>query len=67
MILCVFLKLFVFSLAHNMSLLAEEACGCKAEVLSGGLDGSNRETIIRHLWRGQPVLIPYPAPLKKPQ
>ncbi|XP_004075428.1 UPF0692 protein C19orf54 homolog [Oryzias latipes] len=45
--------------AHNMTLLAEEACGCKAELLTGGLDGNNRETIIRHLWKGQPVLIPY--------
>lgn len=57
----------LFSSAHNMTLLAEEACGCKAELLSGGLDGNNRETIIRHLWKGQPVLIPYPAHQKKPQ
>lgn len=45
-----------------MALLAEEVCGCKTEVLSGGLSGSNDATIIRHLWGGQPVLIPYPAP-----
>lgn len=44
-----------------MVLLAEEVCGCKAELLSGGLSGRNRATIIKHLWGGQPVLIPYPA------
>ncbi|XP_017280235.1 UPF0692 protein C19orf54 homolog [Kryptolebias marmoratus] len=45
--------------AHNMALLAEEVCGCKAELLSGGLSGSNAAAIIEHLWSGQPVLIPY--------
>ncbi|XP_040901993.1 UPF0692 protein C19orf54 homolog [Toxotes jaculatrix] len=45
--------------ANNMALLAEEVCGCKAEVLSGGLSGNSATTIITHLWRGQPVLIPY--------
>ncbi|XP_062274892.1 actin maturation protease [Scomber scombrus] len=45
--------------ANNMALLAEEVCGCKAELLSGGLSGKNAETIIRHLWGRQPVLIPY--------
>ncbi|XP_072248488.1 actin maturation protease isoform X2 [Leuresthes tenuis] len=45
--------------AHNMALLAEEVCGCKAELLSGGLSGSNATTIVTHLWGGQPVLIPY--------
>ena len=42
-----------------MALLAEDVCGCKAEVLSGGLSGGNDATIITHLWGGQPVLIPY--------
>ncbi|XP_056229712.1 actin maturation protease [Seriola aureovittata] len=45
--------------ANNMALLAEEVCGCKAELLSGGLSGNNAATIITHLWGGQPVLIPY--------
>ncbi|KAI3354239.1 hypothetical protein L3Q82_018774, partial [Scortum barcoo] len=45
--------------ADNMALLAEEVCGCKAELLSGGLSGENAATIITHLWGRQPVLIPY--------
>ncbi|XP_051255093.1 UPF0692 protein C19orf54 homolog isoform X2 [Dicentrarchus labrax] len=45
--------------AENMALLAEEVCGCKAELLSGGLRGNNAATIITHLWGRQPVLIPY--------
>ncbi|XP_054461191.1 actin maturation protease [Anoplopoma fimbria] len=45
--------------AENMALLAEEVCGCKAELLSGGLSGNNAAAIITHLWGRQPVLIPY--------
>ncbi|XP_078480458.1 actin maturation protease [Lampetra planeri] len=45
--------------ANHMALLAEEVCGCEAELLSGGLSGSNAEAIIAHLWGRQPVLIPY--------
>ncbi|KAM9853707.1 actin maturation protease isoform 2-T3 [Aulostomus maculatus] len=45
--------------AKNMALLAEEVCSCKAELLSGGLNGNNAGTIITHLWGRQPVLIPY--------
>ncbi|XP_029373173.1 actin maturation protease [Echeneis naucrates] len=45
--------------AKNMTLLAEEVFGCKAELLSGGLYGNNAVAIITHLWRKQPVLIPY--------
>ncbi|KAM9318882.1 actin maturation protease isoform 1-T1 [Pholidichthys leucotaenia] len=45
--------------ARNMALLAEEVCGCKAELLSGGLNGNNAAAIITHLWGRQPVLIPY--------
>ncbi|XP_031599887.1 UPF0692 protein C19orf54 homolog isoform X1 [Oreochromis aureus] len=45
--------------ADNMALLAEEVCGCKAELLSGGLSGNNAAAIISHLWGRQPVLIPY--------
>ncbi|KAK7882635.1 hypothetical protein WMY93_028809 [Mugilogobius chulae] len=45
--------------AQNMALLAEEICGCKAQVLSGGLRDDNALTIIKHLWDRQPVLIPY--------
>lgn len=45
--------------AHSMALLAEELCACKVELLSGGLAGRNSVAIIKHLWGGQPVLIPY--------
>ncbi|XP_014865038.1 PREDICTED: UPF0692 protein C19orf54 homolog isoform X1 [Poecilia mexicana] len=45
--------------ACNMALLAEELCVCKAELLSGGLSGRNTAAIIKHLWSGQPVLVPY--------
>lgn len=51
--------LFIFS-AENMARLTEEVCGCKAELLSGGLSGNNAATIVTHLWERQPVLIPYP-------
>ncbi|XP_054901401.1 actin maturation protease isoform X2 [Poeciliopsis prolifica] len=45
--------------ARDMALLAEELCVCKAELLSGGLSGRNSAAVIKHLWSGQPVLIPY--------
>ncbi|KAM9801467.1 actin maturation protease [Neosynchiropus ocellatus] len=45
--------------ARNMALLAEEVCGCRAELLSGGLGGNNAQVIVSHLWSRQPVLIPY--------
>uniref|UniRef100_A0A3B4ALD2 Actin maturation protease n=1 Tax=Periophthalmus magnuspinnatus TaxID=409849 RepID=A0A3B4ALD2_9GOBI len=45
--------------AQNMALLAEEICGCKAQLLSGGLRDDNALAIIKHLWDRQPVLIPY--------
>ncbi|XP_077579039.1 actin maturation protease [Stigmatopora nigra] len=45
--------------ARNMASLAEEVCGCKTELLSGGLSGKNTTKIINHLWNRQPVLIPY--------
>nr|XP_020480178.1 UPF0692 protein C19orf54 homolog [Monopterus albus] len=45
--------------ANNMALLAEEACGCKAELLLGGLNNNNATAIITHLWGRQPVVIPY--------
>ncbi|XP_069004276.1 actin maturation protease [Embiotoca jacksoni] len=45
--------------ADHMALLAEEVCGCKAELLSGGLSGKNAAAIVTHLWGRQPVLIPY--------
>lgn len=47
--------------ADHMALLAEEVCGCKAELLSGGIRGDNAAAIITHLWGRQPVLIPYPT------
>lgn len=46
-----------------MAQLAEELCGCKAELLTGGLNGANAAAMVAHLWKGQPVLIPYPSPL----
>lgn len=48
-----------------MAQLAEELCGCKAELLTGGLNGANAATMVAHLWKGQPVLVPYPPPLEK--
>ncbi|XP_053278706.1 actin maturation protease isoform X4 [Pleuronectes platessa] len=45
--------------ANNMALLAEEVCGCKAELLSGGLSGDNAAAVVTHLWGRQPVLLPY--------
>ncbi|KAM8902829.1 actin maturation protease isoform 2-T2 [Spinachia spinachia] len=45
--------------ADDMALLAEEVCGCKAELLSGGIKGDNAAAVITHLWGRQPVLIPY--------
>ncbi|XP_069390440.1 actin maturation protease isoform X2 [Paralichthys olivaceus] len=45
--------------ANNMALLAEEACRCKAELLSGGLSGDNAAAVVTHLWGRQPVLVPY--------
>uniref|UniRef100_UPI003AB04B1E actin maturation protease n=1 Tax=Centroberyx gerrardi TaxID=166262 RepID=UPI003AB04B1E len=45
--------------AHNMALLAEEMCVCKAELLTGGISGNSATTIIAHMCDGQPVLIPY--------
>lgn len=56
------LSLFLYLSASYMALLAEEVCGCKAELLSGGLGGNNAAAIIGHLWSRQPVLIPYPEP-----
>jgi len=50
-----------------MALLAEEVCGCEAELLSGGLSGNNAAAIITHLWGRQPVLIPYPRPMRAVQ
>lgn len=54
-----------FFSADNMARLAEEVCGCKAELVSGGLNGNNAATIITHLWERQPVLIPYPPPKQR--
>ncbi|XP_068601191.1 actin maturation protease [Brachionichthys hirsutus] len=45
--------------ADNMARLAEEVCGCEAELLSGGLTGHNAAAIITQLWGREPVLIPY--------
>lgn len=44
-----------------MASLAEELCGCKVELLTGGLNGANAARMVAHLWEGQPVLIPYPS------
>ncbi|KAJ8368958.1 hypothetical protein SKAU_G00089860 [Synaphobranchus kaupii] len=48
----------VFS-AQDMALLAEEVCGCRTERLSGGMGGANTAHILRHLFAGLPVLVPY--------
>ncbi|KPP70547.1 hypothetical protein Z043_110613 [Scleropages formosus] len=48
----------IFS-AHDMALLAEEMCGCRAERLTGGMSGPNFGLILKHLASGKPVLIPY--------
>ncbi|XP_073405359.1 actin maturation protease isoform X2 [Dendrobates tinctorius] len=45
--------------AENMSRLAEEVFGCHCELLTGGMEGENRERILGHLTAGLPVLIPY--------
>ncbi|KAM5146221.1 actin maturation protease isoform 1-T2 [Mantella aurantiaca] len=45
--------------AVNMASLAELVFGCQCELLSGGMEGENREPILNHLMAGLPVLIPY--------
>lgn len=45
--------------AEDMALLAQEVCGCRAELLRGGMSGANTPCILEHLAKGQPVLIPY--------
>ncbi|XP_075043125.1 actin maturation protease isoform X2 [Mixophyes fleayi] len=45
--------------AANMACLAEEVFGCHYQLLTGGMEGENRERILRHLTDGLPVLIPY--------
>ncbi|KAL8220014.1 UNVERIFIED_CONTAM: hypothetical protein K2H54_037702 [Gekko kuhli] len=47
--------------AADVGRLAEEVFPCQAELLSGGLEGQNRERILQHLLAGLPLLIPYPA------
>uniref|UniRef100_A0A803SQ19 Actin maturation protease n=1 Tax=Anolis carolinensis TaxID=28377 RepID=A0A803SQ19_ANOCA len=46
--------------AADMAKLAGEVFPCQTELLSGKLEGENRERILRHLSAGFPVLIPYP-------
>ncbi|XP_046537813.1 UPF0692 protein C19orf54 homolog isoform X2 [Equus quagga] len=48
----------MFSVA-DMGRLAQEALGCQAELLCGGLGGPNRDHVLRHLVAGHPLLIPY--------
>ncbi|XP_029570362.1 actin maturation protease isoform X2 [Salmo trutta] len=45
--------------ASDMAMLAEEVCGCRAELLSGGMSGDNSTAVLKHLADGQAVLIPY--------
>ncbi|CAI9575391.1 unnamed protein product [Staurois parvus] len=45
--------------AANMASLAELVFCCQSELLSGGMDGDNRERILNHLTAGLPVLVPY--------
>lgn len=49
-----------FFAASNMALLAEEVCGSRVQHLSGGIIGDNTTPILKHLTKGQPILIPYP-------
>lgn len=44
----------------DMGKLAQEALGCHAELLCGGLGGPNRHRVLQHLVTGHPLLIPYP-------
>lgn len=48
----------------DMGRLAQEALGCQAEVLYGGLGGPNRDHVLQHLVAGHPLLIPYPRARK---
>lgn len=48
----------MFSVA-DMGRLAQEALGCQAEVLCGGLGGPNRDHVLQHVVAGHPLLIPY--------
>nr|XP_036869824.1 UPF0692 protein C19orf54 homolog isoform X3 [Manis javanica] len=48
----------MFSVA-DMGKLAQEALGCHAELLCGGLGGPNRHRVLQHLVTGHPLLIPY--------
>ena len=43
-----------------MGRLAQEALGCQAEVLCGGLGSPNRDLVLQHIVAGHPLLIPYP-------
>lgn len=43
----------------DMGRLAQETLGCQAELLHGGLGGSNRDRVLQHLLAGHPLLIPY--------
>ncbi|CAL8332741.1 unnamed protein product [Boreogadus saida] len=45
--------------ARDMALLAREVCGCRADLLTGGMGGANAAAIVAHLRAGRPVLIPY--------
>ncbi|KAM9270539.1 actin maturation protease [Cariama cristata] len=45
--------------AADMATLAQELFPCRAEVLSGGLEGPNRARILQHLVGGLPLLVPY--------
>lgn len=53
------------SAVANMGRLAQEALGCQAELLCGGLGGPNRDHVLRHLVAGHPLLIPYPKAMKR--
>lgn len=48
----------MFSVA-DMGRLAQEALGCQAELLCGGLGGPNRDRVLQHLVAGHPLLVPY--------
>ncbi|XP_069631559.1 actin maturation protease [Haliaeetus albicilla] len=45
--------------AADMAALAQELFPCRAKLLLGGLEGSNRPRISCHLLGGLPLLVPY--------
>uniref|UniRef100_UPI00359003AD actin maturation protease-like n=1 Tax=Myxine glutinosa TaxID=7769 RepID=UPI00359003AD len=47
--------------AFDLCCLAEQLLGCRPHLLSGGLDGANFSSLLAHILRGYPTLVPYDA------